>query len=201
MVGHLPLRVLFAAYLILHPGWAVLAWADALQTTAACFIPSPEYPNGALDGTQPDNTQLNSTQLDSAQRSPTMVQLEVADTTEARSTGLMHRKHLADDAGMLFVFPSQRAGHTGFWMYKTLIPLDIAFLNDDGYIARVLSMVPCPHHRPRQCRSYRPDVPYSQAVEMNAGFFDRHRLREGDRLLIGETCLSEAAPGQTDPSS
>lgn len=188
MADHSLLRLFFTAWLALHTGWATLAWADELQTTAACFIHSAEHLREHLKQTSA------SAQPNSAQRPPVTVQLEIADTAEARSTGLMHRQHLADDAGMLFVFPNQRAGHSGFWMYNTLIPLDIAFLDNDGYIVRVLTMVPCPHHRPGQCRSYRPDAPYWRAVEMNAGFFDRQQLSEGDRLLVGKACLPESPP-------
>lgn len=182
MPNHLLLRLFLAVYLAVPIGWATPAWADELQTAAACFIHSPEHLAGPSADPHPS----------SAQRPPVAVQLEIADTAEARSTGLMHRKRLDDDSGMLFVFPGARAGHTGFWMYNTLIPLDIAFLDNDGYIVRVLSMVPCPHDRPGQCRSYRPDVSYRRAVEMNAGFFGEHQLREGDRLLIGDACLAGA---------
>jgi uncharacterized membrane protein (UPF0127 family) len=53
--------------------------------------------------------------------------LEIADTTEERAQGLMFRQELADNKGMLFVFPKQ--GIYSFWMKNTLIPLDIIWIS------------------------------------------------------------------------
>src|SRR5690625_3295048 len=158
---------------------AALAKTGSLRTIPACFVSTGEKADRPPTG---------------AARPPVVVQLEIADTADARATGLMHRQHLDADAGMLFVFSAQRPGNTGFWMYNTLIPLDIAFLDDDGHIGRILTMTPCPHQRATRCPSYRPGVPYRQAVEMNAGFFDRHSLSEGDRLLTGASCPAGDRP-------
>lgn len=171
-----PLRFILVALCVLGAACASAAGeVDQRPSASACFVRTTITPD---DGTQ----------------SPVPVQLEIADTAEARTTGLMHRQHLAANAGMLFVFPGRRSGDSGFWMYNTLIPLDIAFLDEDGYIDRILSMVPCPHAHPLRCPSYRPGVSYRQAVETNAGFFVRHQLREGDRLLLGNACLAEPQP-------
>ena len=159
--------------------FAAAARADTspLRSTPACFV---------SNGDKAAHTPAE------ASRPPVLVQLEIADTAEARATGLMHRQYLDADAGMLFVFSGQRTGNTGFWMYNTLIPLDIAFLDKDGSIGRILNMVPCPHQQATRCPSYRPGVSYHQAVEMSAGFFDRHGLHEGDRLLTGAACSFES---------
>lgn len=118
--------------------------------------------------------------------------LEIADTAESRTTGLMQREHLAPDTGMLFIFTATRPGNAGFWMYNTLIPLDIAFLNAEGEILRILTMTPCPHGNPGRCPSYRPGVSYNSALETNAGFFAHHGLRHGDRVEVGSACHMEA---------
>jgi len=117
------------------------------------------------------------------------VQLEVASTAEQRRKGLMGRTSLAPDAGMLFEYREPRdAGH-GFWMYNTLIPLDIAYLNRDGVIGSIRQMVPCVSASGSRCPSYPAGVPFIKAVEMNAGFFRKHQLRQGDRLnLRTENC-------------
>lgn len=61
--------------------------------------------------------------------------VEVAETPEALAQGLMHRKALAADEGMLFLFPSPRVAR--MWMKDTLIPLDMFFIGPDGRIADI----------------------------------------------------------------
>lgn len=118
----------------------------------------------------------------------TPLMLEMAITPESRARGLMHREHLPEDHGMLFVFPDTRPGNAGFWMYNTLIPLDIAFLDADDRILRLLTMQPCGRQNPRQCRTYSPGMPYLSALETNAGYFAKHGLKAGDRLLRNQDC-------------
>ncbi|HEX6121198.1 MAG TPA: DUF192 domain-containing protein [Dongiaceae bacterium] len=61
--------------------------------------------------------------------------VEIADDEAERAEGLMYRQTLADNAGMLFLYPSPRA--VQFWMKNTLLPLDIVFVRADGTIARI----------------------------------------------------------------
>lgn len=113
------------------------------------------------------------------------VKLEVASSSEQRLKGLMGRTSLAPDAGMLFEYSEPREASHGFWMYKTLIPLDIAYLNEDGVIGSIRQMVPCASASGAGCPTYPAGVPFIQAVEMNAGFFQKHEIRTGDRLFLG----------------
>ncbi|HET8801319.1 MAG TPA: DUF192 domain-containing protein [Marinobacter sp.] len=117
------------------------------------------------------------------------VELERARTPEQRRKGLMGRTLLAKDTGMLFEYSEARdAGH-GFWMYQTLIPLDIAYLNQDGVIGSIRHMVPCTSPTGSGCPTYPAGVAFINAVEMNAGFFREHRISAGDRLYLGaENC-------------
>ncbi|WP_417566665.1 DUF192 domain-containing protein [Marinobacter sp.] len=120
------------------------------------------------------------------------IKLEVASTAEQRSKGLMGRTSMAPGAGMLFEYREPRDADHGFWMYKTLIPLDIAYLNGEGVIGAIRQMVPCASASGAGCPSYPAGVPFIKAVEMNAGFFREHQILRGDRLYLGvENCPAQ----------
>jgi uncharacterized protein len=105
--------------------------------------------------------------------------VEVADTRAERERGLMGRRELADDAGMVFVFPTDST--SAFWMKDTLIALSIAFYDESGRIVRILDMEPC---RRDPCALYDPEASYRGALEVNRGAFDRWGVREGDVLRL-----------------
>ncbi len=105
--------------------------------------------------------------------------VELATDPEHWQRGLMFRRSLPEDRGMLFVFP-QATGEP-FWMKNTLIPLSIAFADKNGVILRILDMEPC---RRDPCPSYYPGVAYRQALEVNQGWFRRHRVAPGDRWRL-----------------
>ncbi len=106
----------------------------------------------------------------------------VADTPAERARGLMGVSDLPDGSGMLFVFEEPSAG--GFWMKNTLIPLEIAFLNESGRVLAVLDMQPC---EADPCEVYTPGVTYTAAVEVEQGWFSELGLREGDHLREAST--------------
>lgn len=110
--------------------------------------------------------------------------VEVAADRERRQQGLMERTALAPDAGMLFLFDEPQAWDAGFWMFRTLLPLDIAFLDQEGRILAIRQMVPCPSTAPRNCPLYRPGVPYRAALEVNLGYFTAHGIRVGDWVRL-----------------
>jgi uncharacterized protein len=107
------------------------------------------------------------------------IAVEVADQPEEWRIGLMHRRSLARDAGMIFVFPSPIRG--GFWMKNTLIPLSIAFFDRRGRILRIMVMTPC---RADPCPTYDPKVAYKGALEVNRGSFGRWGVRRGDTIRL-----------------
>jgi len=112
------------------------------------------------------------------------LRVELAVKPEQKSMGLMERRRLAEDAGMLFVYDSTQPPQAGFWMYRTRIPLDIAFADSAGVIRAIRSMVPCPTDVAQGCPTYTPDVPYQYALEVNAGYFARHGIAVGDAILL-----------------
>jgi uncharacterized membrane protein (UPF0127 family) len=107
------------------------------------------------------------------------LRVEVADEPAEWSRGLMFRTELAEDAGMLFVFPSDV--DYPFWMQNTPIPLSIAFIDADGRIVDIQDMAP------ESADLHVPAAPYRYALEANQGYFARHRIAVGDRALLWET--------------
>ncbi len=104
--------------------------------------------------------------------------VELARTAGERSRGLMLREELAEDGGMLFVFPEDTKA--GFWMKDTLIPLLIAFIAADGTILDVQEMEPLSEEK------HRPPAPYRYALEVNQGWFEERGFGTGDRVEIPE---------------
>jgi uncharacterized membrane protein (UPF0127 family) len=98
--------------------------------------------------------------------------VEVAKTPEERNHGLMGRKHLGKDEGMLFIFEAE--DYHGFWMKDTLIPLSIDFIDKDGRIVWITDM------KPQTLDSRVPPIPILYALEMNKSWFSSHGIKAGD---------------------
>jgi uncharacterized protein len=157
--------------------WMAPAAAWLLATAAAC---EPRDRN-ALGVDAPVAFDTTTVIIETA-GSEVTITAELADTNEQRAYGLMERESLPPDHGMLFTYPDRQDGGSGFWMYRTLIPLDIAFLDEAGQIVAIEQMRPCEATNPRLCPVYSPGVPYVAALEVNHGFFGRHGIQTGDRV-------------------
>jgi uncharacterized membrane protein (UPF0127 family) len=105
------------------------------------------------------------------------VRVEIVHTPEARQRGLMWRDQLAEDAGMLFVFPETRP--LSFWMRNTPLPLDIIYITEDAEILRIARST-----RPYSDRPIPSGGPARYVLEVNAGFAARHGLAEGDAVRL-----------------
>ena len=103
-----------------------------------------------------------------------LIRAEVAANNDTRMRGLMFRKVLEPNQGMLFVFDETNT-HC-MWMKNTLIPLSVAFIAADGVIANIADMKP--HDETSHC-AVRP-VPY--ALEMDRGWFASRGLKAGARI-------------------
>lgn len=113
------------------------------------------------------------------------VTAEIAATPEQREIGLMQRTELADDHGMLFSYAGhEQPAENGYWMYRTLIPLDIAFIDRDGRITDTFRMSPCQASNAQDCPIFRPQAPYVAALEMAGGYFSQHHIKAGDRVVL-----------------
>ena len=109
--------------------------------------------------------------------------LEVSADFQKRRLGLMKRHHLDQDRGMIFVYPEPDV--LRFWMKETWIPLSIAFLRDDGTIINIEKMREMVIEPPYMSRE-----PCRFAIEMNSGWFEKHKLAPGDRIELTEEILS-----------
>lgn len=131
------------------------------------------------------------------EQGPQRLEVEVARTIPQRSRGLMERDQLAERAGMLFLYDRPQSSRNGFWMYRTRIPLDIAFIDEAGRIAEIHRMEPCTASRPGECPVTRPAVPYRAALEVNAGAFETMGVVAGDCVSWpgdGGLCAGAPAP-------
>jgi len=113
--------------------------------------------------------------------------VELARTDEQKQLGLMERRALGERAGMLFLYGTTQSDSSGFWMYRTRIPLDIAFIDSTGTIRTIHTMQPCVSDLSGACPTYVAGARYRAALEVNAGFFARHRVQPGHRVLLADT--------------
>jgi uncharacterized protein len=105
--------------------------------------------------------------------------VELADTSDERATGLMGREDIGPHDGMAFAFGEPTDGT--FWMKNTLFPLSIAFWGEDGRIVGIIDMEPCTDD---PCPTYGPGVPYVGALEVEQGAFEEHGVEVGDHLEL-----------------
>ena len=103
-----------------------------------------------------------------------LIKAEVAADFPSRGQGLMHRKSLAPNAGMLFIF-DEAAPHC-MWMKNTYIPLSVAFLDEKGAIINIADMQP--HSEQSHCAAR----PALYALEMTRGWFAERGIKPGTKL-------------------
>ena len=120
-------------------------------------------------------------------RDTTRLTVLLAESEQQRTLGLMERRSLAPNAGMLFLYPATQPPTPGYWMFRTRIPLDIAFADSLGRIVSIVTMQPCTSELAQGCPDYPAGAAYRAALEANAGFFARNGIRVGDRLFLGDT--------------
>ena len=102
------------------------------------------------------------------------IDTQLALTPEQHATGLMFRKEMPQQEGMLFVFPA--ATKQCFWMKNTILPLTAAFVADDGTIVNLADM------KPQTTDSHCSEKPVRYVLEMNQGWFAKKCLKAGSKL-------------------
>jgi uncharacterized membrane protein (UPF0127 family) len=106
--------------------------------------------------------------------------VEVADTQEKQALGLMFRDEMAEDHGMVFVFPNEAP--RSFWMKNCRIALDIMYFDKDlKMVSASLNTPPC---RTESCPSYPSKAPAQYVLELNAGMAERLGIGVGDQLTL-----------------
>ena len=103
-----------------------------------------------------------------------LIQAQLAQDFEQRQIGLMWRKEMPQNEGMLFVF--EQAAVQCFWMKNTLIPLSTAFVADDGTIVNLVEMKPLTED------SHCSKKPVRYVLEMNQGWFAKRNIQAGFKL-------------------
>jgi uncharacterized membrane protein (UPF0127 family) len=111
----------------------------------------------------------------------TSIEAEIADTNDLREQGLMNRTKMSDSAGMIFVFAKSQVLH--FWMKNTLIPLSIGFIDSKGKLMQVLDMEPA-SPMDLQPPVYNSNKVCLYALEVNKGWFTKHKVKVGDKLKL-----------------
>jgi uncharacterized membrane protein (UPF0127 family) len=106
-----------------------------------------------------------------------VLDVEIADTPAERERGLMGRRELPDGTGMLFIYPEPDI--LNFWMKNTLIPLSIAFFDEDRVLINILDM-DLPKEDPLPI--YSSDGPAKYALEVRQGWFDERNIGPGAKF-------------------
>ena len=106
-----------------------------------------------------------------------VLNVEVARTPEEHQIGLMFRKTMPTNDGMIFIF--DRPGQQCFWMKNTLLPLSVAFISDDGSIANIEDM------KPQTLDSHCSTKEVRYVLEMNDQWFAKRGIKAGMKLQGG----------------
>mgnify|MGYP000935947566 CR=1 FL=1 len=105
------------------------------------------------------------------------VSADVADTARNIERGLMYRRGMPEQVGMLFQL-GERRDHS-FWMHNTCMPLDMLFVDDDGLIVGIVE-----NAAPLTDDTRNVGCPSSWVLEVNAGFCRRHGIRAGQKMKM-----------------
>jgi uncharacterized membrane protein (UPF0127 family) len=160
------------------------ASADATKPQAACVDAWPDKPVREVKGTVPDPNcpddpgpvpELGLGVVRFPDVAGLEVAVEIAKRNAERMRGLMYRKELGDNAGMLFIFEEERA--LEFWMKNTCIPLDMIFISDKGVVVGIEENTPT-----LSTATFGPSCPARFVLEVNAGWARKHGVRPGMRV-------------------
>lgn len=105
------------------------------------------------------------------------IDIEYANNPYKIERGLMYRKEMQINQGMLFIMPIEKM--QSFWMKNTFLPLDIIFIDGNGIIGSVQK-----NTEPFSMASLPSELPAKYVLEVNAGFWDKFGLEKGDKIVF-----------------
>ncbi len=105
--------------------------------------------------------------------------VEIAKTNEQRSLGLMNRKILNQNNGMIFIYPKSQI--VKMWMKNTYIPLDMIFIKQNGEIDTIIKMT-----KPLELKPIGPNKPIKAVLEINGGLTTYLNIQKGDKVISKE---------------
>lgn len=149
-----------------------LSLGFSLNTQAMSFFAKPPDQSPLLKKFKTQVIEVGSHQLS----------VYVASTDPEHSQGLMFVEKLGENEGMLFVFSDEAP--RSFWMKNTKIDLDIGYFDKDGVLKDIQQMQAGYGKAESRLVSYLSRAPAKYALEMNQGWFEKHRIKVGDKLKI-----------------
>lgn len=158
--------------------------APAAAPKPRCVVPSPSTPapkaerakSCPADPTGNLSLRRGHVTFTDAPGAP-KVEVELAVDPASRERGLMYRTGMPEDAGMLFSWPEERV--RSFWMHNTCIPLDMLFIDAQGFIVGILEQVPTMNDESRSI-----PCPAAHVLELNAGWTRARGVSAGQRARI-----------------
>ena len=108
--------------------------------------------------------------------------VEIADTVERTAHGLMYRKSMPEASGMLFVFSDEKP--RSFWMKNTFLELSIGFFDAEKVLLDIQDMRPVTSEMEMNPPTYESAKPAMYALEVNKGWFQKHKIKIGDKFSL-----------------
>lgn len=111
-----------------------------------------------------------------------IINVEVAKTPEESAYGLMFKRKLGENDGMLFIFSSEQP--LSFWMKNTFVDLSIAYFDTRLTLIEIIDMKAAQSELQSHFDSYPSSKPAQYALEMNKGWFKKNNVKTGDKLKL-----------------
>jgi uncharacterized membrane protein (UPF0127 family) len=151
--------------------WPLQAMTHPITTLRLLMLSVALLISSSVSAQGAPQTQLPKATLNAGMH---LIQVQLAQDFDQRQVGLMWRKEMPQNEGMLFVF--DQPGVQCFWMRNTLLPLTAAFVADDGVIVNLVDM------KPQSDESHCSKKPVRYVLEMNQGWFAKRNIQAGFKL-------------------